>query len=201
MYSSSLKIRILASSPQEKGKSFELFMETILDRMSFTDFRTNIHKTGIELDIKAKHKVIDEQILCECKAHDEQIATPDLNDFYGKLSHERSKNKQLTGLFFSISGFNGTALEYYNEISDDDKRTFKIFGNKEIISFLRTAGIFTPDDKFEQKIRDNTSYTLGEKYLVYFESALYLVQLLTIGGKATNYIILTSQGDLVDKTI
>lgn len=51
---------------------------------------SNVRTTGMELDILAKHKVTKEQILCECKAHDHEIGPQDLNDFFGKLNHQRS---------------------------------------------------------------------------------------------------------------
>ncbi len=41
----------------------------------------------------------------------------------------------------------------------------------------------------------------GKDILCTLESGIYVIQLLLIGGKPHSYIILTREGDLVDKTI
>lgn len=177
-------------------------MTVILDKLGYRDFMINVRTTGMELDIHAKHKVTNEQILCECKAHDHEIGPQDLNDFFGKLNHQRSNNPSLKGLFFSVSGFSGSALKYHEELNDIDKENFRIYGNSEIMNLLRDANLFISDEKLDNKIKDNTAdYYLGERYVVYFEAGIYIIQLLLVAGKARNYIILTKEGDLVDKTI
>jgi hypothetical protein len=62
-----LKIKILGKTRQRKGRTFERFMKIILDHMDYTDFRPNPRYTGMEIDIKAKHKVKDESLICECR--------------------------------------------------------------------------------------------------------------------------------------
>lgn len=196
-----MKIKILAETPQAKGKSFERLMVTILDHLGYTDSRTRIRKTGMELDIKAKHKVSNEGILCECKAHEEQVASRDLVNFLGKLAHERSKNQSLKGMFFSLSGFDGTALEWYEELGAKEKESFVIFGNEEVLNLLRKSGLLTSEEELDRIIKSHTKYPPGERYLVYFESTLYVVQLFLINGKSSRYVILTEKGNLAYKAI
>ncbi len=143
-------------------------MVIILDKLGYIDFMPNVRTTGMELDILAKHKVTKEQILCECKAHDHEIGPQDLNDFFGKLNHQRSNNPSLNGLFFSVSGFSGSAIKYHRELSDTDKENFRIYGNSEIIDILRNANLFASDEKLDNKIKDNAAdYSIGERYIVY----------------------------------
>jgi restriction endonuclease Mrr len=123
--SPSLEIRILGATPQKKGRAFENLMHIILDKLDYADFMSPVSTTGMEFDIITKDKRTQESVLCECKAHDEPIATGDLLKFFGKLCHERSKNKALRGAFFSTSGFNGTALKNYDELSEEINRFLK----------------------------------------------------------------------------
>jgi hypothetical protein len=102
-----------------------------------------------------KNKESMEPILCECKAHEKELDTGDLLKFFGKLCHQRSKNKSLKGLFFSISGFTGTGLKNYEELSDVDKEFFGIYGNYEILGLLRTAGQVMSDKEIDSKIMTN----------------------------------------------
>lgn len=70
-----------------------------------------VRKTGMEIDIKAQYKVTENKIMCECKAYKKRVDSEALQYFFGKLNHDRPKNRGLKGFFFSVSGFNGTAHE------------------------------------------------------------------------------------------
>ena len=87
-------IKILAANSNEKGDLFENFTKKILDALGFHNFRIAVHKVGRELDIQAKHKVTDEPILCECKAHEEELGGDHLSTFYGAYEHEYTLNKR-----------------------------------------------------------------------------------------------------------
>lgn len=197
-----LSIKILANNYDLKGKSFEEFMYLILDKLGYTSLMTRVHTTGMEFDIMAKHRESSQSILCECKAHEKEMDTGELLKFYGKLCHERSKNKSLKGMFFSISGFNGTALKNYSELNEEDKLLFEIYGNNEIVELLKRSSIFAPDEEIEKSISLHTNgYPVGDRYLVYYESNIYLVQLIKIAGVSRNYIILTANGEIVQKSV
>jgi hypothetical protein len=150
----------------------------------------------MELDIEARNKEYGEPILCECKAHEQEIDTGELLKFFGKLCHQRSNNN-------SISGFSGTALKNYEELNNEDKEIFSIYGNNEILELLRTNQIVASDEEINTKIMLNIGggYVLGKRYFVFFNSELYLVQLINVAGKPRNYIILSSSCEMVDPSI
>lgn len=160
-----------------------------------------IHTTGMEFDIETQSLDGSESLLCECKAHEEKIETGELLKFFGKLCHQRSNNESLRGYFFSTSGFNGTALKNYQELSDKDKDIFKIFDNEEILELLEKSGLLTSEEKIESKIKSITDYELGDRYLILLKSQLYIIQMIKLAGVNKNYIILTGNGEIVDKTI
>lgn len=198
----SLSIKILADNNDLKGKSFEEFMYLILDKLGFANFMTRIHSTGMEFDIEANHKENNQSILCECKAHEKEMDTGELLKFYGKLCHERSKNKLLKGMFFSISGFNGTALKNYSELNEEDKSILEIYGNNEIVELLRRSGVFAPSQEIEESVNLHANgYPLGDRYLVYYDSNIYLIQLINIASVPRNYFILTAKGEIVERSV
>jgi tetratricopeptide (TPR) repeat protein len=201
MLGTSLSIKILARNSDLKGKSFEEFMYLLLDKLGYRNFILRAYSTGMEFDIKANHKEKKQSILCECKAHEKEMDTGELLRFFGKLCHERSKNRLLKGMFFSVSGFNGTALKNYSELSED-KTIFELYGNNEIVELLRTSGVFASNEEIEKSVNLHSNrYPLGKRYLVYFESNIYLVQLINIAGLPRNYIILTARGEIVNKSV
>jgi tetratricopeptide (TPR) repeat protein len=201
--SSLLGIKIIAPNPDLKGKSFERFMQLVLDKLGYGNFKVRVHTTGMELDIEARDKEYGQPILCECKAHEQEIDTGELLKFFGKLCHQRSNNKSLKGKFFSISGFSGTALKNYEELNNEDKEIFSIYGNNEILELLRTNRIVASNEEINTKIMANISggYVPGKRYFVFFDSELYLVQLINIAGKPRSYIILSSSCEMVDSSI
>src|SRR5947209_4483044 len=116
-----MDVRILARSRQRKGELFERLMMIALDTQGYHKFRPRINYTGMEIDIKAEHKVSKEQLLCECKAHFKPIGSRSLTDFLGKLTMKRSKNPTMRGIFASLSGFSSNAFETYdNDLNPSD---------------------------------------------------------------------------------
>ena len=152
---------MLADSTQEKGSAFERLMVLILDKLGYTDIRTKVHTTGMELDIEARHKVTGRSVLCECKAHVEEIGTDELKKFLGTLAHERSIHKDELGMFFSLSGFKGTARRWYDELDDEHKEFLKIYDNFGIFELLKQADVIIDEQEIKTIIEKNTDNVLG----------------------------------------
>lgn len=197
-----MELKILAETPQQKGKEFERLMAMVLDRLGYTNFRFNIHATGMELDIKANHKVTNNPIICECKAHQEEIGSTDLVTFYGKFNTEKGVDETTKGLFFSVSGFNGTAVEWYDRyVPSYDKNNFKIFNNDEIIKLLIQTGFLISENELEEKIESHVNHRLEKRYIVFIEFRPYFVQIYRINDESLRFSILTGEGNLASKAI
>jgi hypothetical protein len=196
--------KILGKTDQLKGKAFERLMRILLDYLGYTDFRPDIHYTGMEVDLKgeAKDKVKQESILCEFKAHERPIGSEPLTDFFGKLSFKRSKNPSLKGLFASSSGFTGTALEMIdNDLTPVDRENLRLLNNADIVTLLTEIGLMMSQEKLDERIKNITPLDLGERYIVYLDAGLFIVQLLLVGGKPNHFVILTGKGQLAHRTI
>jgi len=194
-------IRILARQRKEKGDLFEEFMEKALDSAGYEDFKRDVRKTGRQIDLYARHKVTGQPILCECKAHTDKIGTADFHKFYGVYEKEYQQNNKLIGLLFSLSGFNSTTLEAYDELSSDVKNRFLLFDGNSILSMLRKTKILASEDKLDYILKTRIKYALGERYLIHTRSGTYWVQLIMTDNKVTHYIVLGPKGEEVPKYI
>jgi tetratricopeptide (TPR) repeat protein len=197
-----MNLKILAETSQQKGKQFERLMAMILDKSGYTNFRFDIHATGMELDIKANHKVTNDPITCECKAHQDEIASRELVTFYGKFNAEKGHSKLTKGFFFSTSGFNGTAVEWYEKsVPIYDKDNFKIFNNYEIIKLLIQTGFLISEEELEEKIKSHVNHKLEKRYIIFIEFRPYFVQIYRINEESQRFVILTGEGNLASRTI
>lgn len=153
----------------------------------------------MEIDLKARHKGTNETAIYECKAHRTAVGTGPLRDFYSKFHYCRRRDRDLKAYFISTSGFTGTAKEWYDYISNDEKVYFAILDEHEILELLRRANLLN-DDKLDETIRRSAG-ELGERYAVWISSGLFVVQILLRGGVPYEYVVLTAKGELADRLI
>lgn len=176
------------------GKAFEEFIAILLSKLGYKISNINIHKSGREIDVEAISKVTGEPIIAECKAHKEPLTGPDLSKFYGVYEHERKRKKpNLIGIMFSLSGFNSAFIEYYNEKTKEDKKTFKIYGTKEIIDFSVDADLISDDGAVRTLAKRYWANELGDTHLIIANSRLYRLQLLQKEGVTTNFMLFRSK--------
>lgn len=194
-------IKILASNSNEKGDLFEDFTKKILDALGFHNFRIDVPKVGRELDIQANHKVTDEPILCECKAYKEELGGDYLSKFYGVYEHEYESNKRLKGLFFSLSGFKDTLIDYYNEKPKKVQERFKIYSDIDIERFLKDSKIVESVETIEYIVRKKRPYEISQIYLTVSKQGLLWVITFKSFGNETHFSILDGKGEEVSKLI
>jgi len=196
-----MKIRVIAENDQAKGKSFEILIGMILENLGYTNLKTNIRAAGMELDIEANHKSKKLKILCECKAHEKSIEPDDLKIFHGKLRYEIDKKNVNKGFFFSLSGFTSNADRWYNDASEDTRKVLPLYGTKDIILLLHSSNLLATEERIDEIVRRNSSYDLAEKYLIFYQSDLYLIQLLSLKDEITSYMILRGLGGVVSSPV
>lgn len=194
-------IKILASNSNEKGDLFEDFTKKILDALGFHNFRIDVPRVGREFDIQANHKVTDEPILCECKAYEEKLGTNHFKIFFEGYDHEYNSNKRLKGLFFSLSGFKDTLIEYYNEKPKKVQERFKIYSDTDIERFLKDSKIVESVETIEYIVRKKIPYEISQIYLTVSKQGLLWVITFKSFGKETHFSIVSEKGDEVPKLI
>jgi NACHT domain/Restriction endonuclease len=109
-------LRLLAKTANEKGDLFARLIGDLFLVLGYENPRMNIHKTGREIDLKARHRLENKFAIAECKATKAPVGGDDLNKFAGVLQVETAANQTcLEGYFVSLNGFRPTAREQEEE--------------------------------------------------------------------------------------
>jgi hypothetical protein len=139
-------IRLLAPDPQAKGDLFARLAADVLLSLGYENPRMSVHKTGREIDIKARHRLEDKLCVAECKAQKRPVGGSDLNKFAGVLERESKGAEALTtqGYFISLSGFRESALEQEEE---GDGARFILLDGYGVQEQLVAGGMVVSPDK------------------------------------------------------
>jgi hypothetical protein len=169
---SSIEI-IAIGDKHEKGRSLERSVGQLLASLGFKDIRYNIHRTGEEVDVSARHRLLNEPIMAQCKAHQVKISTQPVRLFFADLEKERQNKPRTSGLFVSLSGFIGTAYEWYDELDNEVKDYFKLIDGNKFCSYLQKEQLLSSFDNIESIIHARTSLPIKEINLLLTEIGFF----------------------------
>jgi tetratricopeptide (TPR) repeat protein len=194
-------IKILAKTSDAKGTLFEQLMGNVLDGFGYTDLKFDQMMKSGEIDITGYHKISNQEILVECKTHDKPIKRIELQKFHSKYKLEfdnRSKEKKLPllGLFFSLSGFANPASKYHEQMNEEQKALFQIFGYKEIADILKDSKLICNEETIRNMVERILPYAISRCYLVKSESGLFWVIILSTESEETHYAIVDGKGNI-----
>ena len=191
-------ILILGRTNNDIGNILELLVKELLSKAGFGNFIRNAYKTGVEVDIQAKHRVTQTPIIVECKAKKSPIQTPALSKFYGQWEKERSKDPLLNGLMISTSGFCGTTLQWYKELPGDKKRLFKIMGPEDILVELCETNLILSPEAIEKIATKKWSIGVPDViWLSFSEYGLIWIVNFKIADKPVFHAFVDGEGEPV----
>lgn len=191
---------ILGKNRDDKGTQLEQLTKTLLKYQGYTNIATNVQVGGgSELDVTAVRKEttgirdIITPVLCECKAHQSQIALPDWLKFIGKLAISRRSNERTIGLMLALSGANGNVIGSYNDdFANDD--TVQLIANDELFSLLQKIFHLPGIDDIRSMINNIPGLDAEDIDLVYYKKKLYW--LVSLGNQT--YTLCDATGHLAD---
>ncbi|MGA5339497.1 NACHT domain-containing protein [Streptomyces griseoincarnatus] len=131
-------ILVVASAENGHGDLFNERMKDLVHALGYEVTRTNIHKSGRELDIVAHHTLEARRAIAECKAKKEKIGGGDINKFVGAIDAERQDGESISGYFVSVSGFTDSALEQESAIG---RHRVTLLGPREIQDQLQRGRV------------------------------------------------------------
>jgi hypothetical protein len=132
-------MRLLLQKSNEKGDLFARLVTDVFLTLGYESPELQIHKTGREIDLKARHRVESKIAIAECKAHGSPRGGADLNKFGGVLqSEQESAGEEVQGYFVSLSGFTSTAREQEASFA---KPRFVLLDGPRIESQLIAGGV------------------------------------------------------------
>jgi hypothetical protein len=129
------------------------------------------------------------------------IPPDDIKKFYSNLDYEIGKKYVDIGFFFSISGFTSNADRWYKDSGHNIKRILTLKGTREIVELLRDASLLASDECLDRIVQNNTSYELAERRIDVFQSDVFIMQNLRVGGETTSYMILKGNGNVVPLSV
>jgi Holliday junction resolvase-like predicted endonuclease len=108
-----ITIHVLGRDNNKIGDHLEILAKELLAKLGFGSFIRNAYKTGAEIDLRARHRVTDAPLMCECKARSEKMGTHEVKLFYAEWEKEHKADNRLHGITISTSGYTGTAEQWY----------------------------------------------------------------------------------------
>jgi hypothetical protein len=88
-----------------------------------------------------------------------------------------------------------------NDLAPADRENLMLLNNADIVALLIKTGLMLSQEELDKRIKNITPLDLGERYAVYLDAGLLIVQLLLVGGKPNHFVILTGKGQLVHRII
>jgi hypothetical protein len=119
-------------------------MEGLVLALGYDQARLNIHKSGREIDIEARHRTESRTLIAECKATEDPIGGDEANKFVGILDAERRKRPGVStvGYFISLSGLTQTAIEQEQELRNN---RFIYLNGQGVVEELVRGRIVVPE--------------------------------------------------------
>ncbi|MEU1397839.1 NACHT domain-containing protein [Micromonospora zamorensis] len=134
-------LRVIASTHQQKGDVLTVLVKDLFHILGYDDCRFNVHKTGRELDVIARHRHEPRELIAECKNQADPVGGSDTNKFAGALEAERrrKRGRQIHGYFISLSGFRESAVE--QELESEEPPRFVMMTGKQVVKELTSGGM------------------------------------------------------------
>lgn len=182
-----MKLYVLGTNTDDKGKQLEILTAAILKKQGYTNISTNVVSTGgSEVDAGANliHRLgvddINYPVICECKAHNKPITTNDWLKFIGKIYLEKLKNEHTIGLMIALSGANGNVIGSYNEVKK--YKFIHLIANDDLINLLSEEYSLSKLNEIEKYIKQYTDKGILEIDLAYYSKCVYWIVGFIDGG-------------------
>lgn len=178
-----MKIYVLGSNPQEKGKQLENLTEQILELLGYKKITNrDISTGGHEIDISAvkEQEIIKTKkqihLICECKAHIKPTNTNDWLKFLGKLYLEESKTQEeINACFISLYGVNGNVSGSYEDLKNK-KKNIEIITGEDLFSILSKLYNLSDIDILKRNINQYTKNNILNISMLYYNKLYWLIE-------------------------
>lgn len=191
-----MRIYVLGSNPQEKGKQLENLTEKILELLGYKKITNrDISTGGHEIDISAvkEQEIINTKkqihLICECKAHIKPTNTNDWLKFLGKLYLEESKtHEEINACFISLYGVNGNVSGSYEDLRNK-KKNIEIITGEDLFLILSKLYNLSDIDILKRNINQYTKNSILNISMLYYNKLYWLIEF-----SGDSFTILESDG-------
>ncbi|MGR6972702.1 restriction endonuclease [Streptomyces cynarae] len=128
-----------------RGHLFERFVARLLQSYGYeepTQEQLNVSADGIELDIRATHRLTGQPAIAECKAYSKPVTAGMLGTFHSKLVTSRYSKPATHGFFVALPRLTSQGMEQARLISSHDSG-FTLLTTTGVVKALRDLKTIT----------------------------------------------------------
>lgn len=173
--SEAIGIKILAGSNKEKALALAQLIEDLLDELGYTDFHPKLSSIRLAIDVKARHRSNAHRLHCYGCTLAHEIRPRELQGVHRRYMQARHRDKDLTGICFSLSGFHPTVRNWFLHLDVSAKGDYHLFGVDKICALLRRAKLVASPDHIIHTIESRIMARLGAGNLVFLAGRFYWV--------------------------
>lgn len=193
-------MKILAGSNKEKTLALVQLIEDLLDELGYADFYPKLSSTRLTTDLKARHRSTGQRLHCYGCTISHAIRPRELQGVHKRYMQARRRDKDLTGIFFSVTGFHPTARSWFSNLDAPAKGDYHLFGVDKICALLRRAKLVASADQIVHAIENRVMARLDLGHLVFTSGRFYwMFRIETKRGAA--YAILDAYGSPVSPRV
>ena len=169
---------------QARGKLFEELMSLVLRHYGYQiDNIPSVNYAGMEIDIEGRATVTAIPIYAECKCYETEVASPKLQEFFGKYMARWFKEKRCQGLFIALPGINSHAKGFYREFCEGNSEfTFRLIEEEQVMTAMYESQIVARPDSFARAVSP-TAGTPGDSLVLYTDKGCFGIQYIIPPGE------------------
>jgi tetratricopeptide (TPR) repeat protein len=193
-------MKILAGSNKEKTLALAQLMQDLLDELGYADFHLTLSSTRLATDLKARHRLNGHRLHCFGCTIAHEIRPQELQGVHRRYMQGRRRDKDLTGIFFSVTGFHLTARNWFASLDAPARGDYHLFGVDKICALLRRAKLIASPDQIIHAIENRVMARRDLGHLVFTSGRFYwMFRIETRRGAA--YAILDAYGSPVSPRV
>ncbi|VUZ85047.1 Tetratricopeptide repeat protein [Candidatus Methylomirabilis lanthanidiphila] len=193
-------MKILAGSNQEKVLALAQLTEDLLDELGYTDYHPKLSAAHLTIELKARHRSSGHRLHCYGCTLAHEIPLRDLQGAHKRYALARRRDKDLVGIFFSLSGFHLTARTWFSRLDAPDRSDYHLLGVDKICALLRRAKLIASSDQIIHAIESRILARLEAGHLVFATGRFYWIfRIETKRGAA--YAVLDAYGSPVSPRV
>ena len=173
--SEAIGMKILAGSNKERALALAQLIEDLLDELGYTDFHPKLSSIRLTIDLKARHRSSAHHLHCHGCTIPHEVRREELQGVHRRYMLARRQDKDLIGIFFSVSGFHPTARNWFSHLDAAARGDYHLFGVDKICVLLRRAKLIASSDHIVHTIEGRVMARLGAGDLVFMAGRFYWV--------------------------
>ncbi|MBI2883337.1 MAG: tetratricopeptide repeat protein [Candidatus Methylomirabilis oxyfera] len=193
-------MKILAGSNKEKTLVLAQLIEDLLDELGYNDFHPTLSPTRLATDLKARHRSTGQRLHCYGCIIAHEIRPRELQGVHRRYMQARRRDKDLAGIFFSVTGFHSTARNWFSRLDTPVRGDYHLFGVDKICALLRRAKLVASPDQIIHAIENRVMARLDSGNLVLTSGRFYWIFRVE-AKRGAAYAILDAYGSPVSPRV